>query len=300
MPGPVQRNWGRKWPEDVDASAVQIAIVDYVNAYPEFVKRGLQVVQAVRLRDEARGSSAAPPEEALLRPAVFDLRQASRASARSGRPRSGSGSSAPLLDVVAQVNKDAKDWDSAIIKQINALEVGNPSPRTRGRIAKGESLEEAPRSKPPEKKPAEAEAAEPRGADMSGGMTAMMMGMGSADDGRHGRRPRGKRVFFIEAGERERQYKILPVLMTVLIDQDHIQDLLVALKTRRWPSRSWTSRCHARRSRVTKPEKGRAVAGVWAWDDGGDGRHGWVADGMMGRPMGLRRRWTAWMAGMQE
>ena len=31
-----------------------------------------------------------------------------------------------LLEVVAQVNKKAKDWDSAIIKQINLMEVGNP------------------------------------------------------------------------------------------------------------------------------------------------------------------------------
>ena len=36
-------------------------------------------------------------------------------------------------------------------------------------------------------------------------------------------------VFYVKAGN-EAQYKILPVQMTVLIDQDHVQDLLIELE----------------------------------------------------------------------
>ena len=56
-----------------------------------------------------------------------------------------------LLDVVAKVNDSvgAKDWDGAIIKQINAIEVGTPTAQDQKSIAKGEVLGRAPRSSSP-------------------------------------------------------------------------------------------------------------------------------------------------------
>ena len=57
--------------------------------------------------------------------------------------------------------------------------------------------------------------------------------MGIADG--HGRRWRRRRrrglesVYYVKSGN-EQQYKILPVQMTVLIDQDHVQDLLIELE----------------------------------------------------------------------
>ena len=43
-----------------------------------------------------------------------------------------------LLEVVAQVNKNAKNWDTAIIKQIDELEVGNPIAQDQRSLAKNE------------------------------------------------------------------------------------------------------------------------------------------------------------------
>ncbi len=47
-----------------------------------------------------------------------------------------------LLDVVAKVNDSvgAKDWDGAIVKQINALEVGSQTAQDQKSLAKGETL----------------------------------------------------------------------------------------------------------------------------------------------------------------
>ena len=150
-------------------------------AYPEYVDRGLQDLQSVRLRDRQGRSSSAPPEEALLRPAAFDTDQARPTSARSGPPRNGSGSSGPLLEVVAQVNKNAKDWDSAIIKQINVLEVGNRIAQDQRSIAKGETLEEAPKRSRPRASRQTRPPTPPAAAAMAG-----MMGDDGRQDGRMG------------------------------------------------------------------------------------------------------------------
>ena len=80
---------------------------------------------------------AAPPEAILLKPAPFtienppELGKVWAAQERLWVQRT-------LLQVIAEVNKNAKDWDAAIIKQINNLEVGNPAAQDQISIAKGE------------------------------------------------------------------------------------------------------------------------------------------------------------------
>ena len=54
----------------------------------------------------------------------------------------------------------------------------------------------------------------------------------------------------------DQQYKILPVQMTVLIDQDHVQDLLVELENSPMSIEVKDFELQRPTSRVTKPEKG--------------------------------------------
>ena len=48
-----------------------------------------------------------------------------------------------VLEVIAEVNKNAKDWDEAIIRQIVSLEVGSPDAQDQRSLAKSETLEES-------------------------------------------------------------------------------------------------------------------------------------------------------------
>ena len=96
-----------------------------------------------------------------------------------------------------------------------------------------------------------------------GGMGEMggMMGGGGGDE-------RGKRLLHqARRGADENQFKILPVLMSVLIDQDHVQDLLVDLENSPMAIQVMDFELPGPSSRVTKPEKG--VGGNFAV------RHGW-------------------------
>src|SRR4051794_4355196 len=118
------RTWERKWPENVDPGAVQQAIIEYVEAYPKFVTEVYQTFHPLDLV-EGTGIVSSPPEDVLLRPFPFtienppELGKVWAAQERLWTQRT-------ILEVIAQVNRDAKDWDGATIKQINLLEVGNP------------------------------------------------------------------------------------------------------------------------------------------------------------------------------
>jgi hypothetical protein len=117
------RTWERKWPESVDASAVQLAIIEYVTAYPGFVSKVYHTFQPFDVV-EGTGLVSAPAEDVLLHPFLFTivnppvLGKVWAAQERLWTQRT-------ILEVVAEVNKDAKDWTTATIKQINLLEVGN-------------------------------------------------------------------------------------------------------------------------------------------------------------------------------
>ena len=135
------RKWGRKWPENEDAGKVTLAQVDYIAAYKDYVDMVYKTFKPFDY-ETGEGIVAAPPKEVLLRPAVFSdehvpgLSKIWSAQERLWIQRT-------LLEVVAQVNKNAKDWNSAIIRQIEAIEVGNPNAQDQHSLAKNEELEEA-------------------------------------------------------------------------------------------------------------------------------------------------------------
>jgi hypothetical protein len=249
--------WGRTWPENVDASTVQIAIIDYVNAYPKYVD---EVYASFRPFDPAQGTGVirAPSEEELLRPAKFSntspptLGKVWVAQERLWVQRT-------LLDVVAQVNQGAKNWDTAIIKQVNMLEVGSPGAQDQRSLAKGDTLEETADITAPG-----VEAA-PAAEDTSGGSTQ------TAKDS----------LYYIKTDST--QYKIIPVALSVLVEQDRIQDVLCALENSPMSIDVKDFEMAKPSTRVTRPEKGESRLNFQAMlGNGVPGRYGSYAAPVLG------------------
>ena len=96
--------------------------------------------------------------------------------------------------------------------------------------------------------------------------------------------PRGNNqtVMFVKPEAAKGQYKILPLMMSVLVDQDRMQDFLVALENS--PMSIQVMDCEFQRptARVTKPEKGAAQSFAGGY---GDAMMGGMMRGMM-RGMG--------------
>jgi len=196
-----------------------------------------------------------------------------------------------LLDVVAQVNKDAKNWDGAVIKQINDLEVGSPVAQDQRSIAKGETLEDAPDVKDPSK-PEEPAADTSAAGGMAGAdsMASMMSQMGGMRGGMMGMGGGGaapETVSYIKQATENGQFKVMPVEMSVLIEQDHIQDLLVALENSPMTIQVMDFEMQKPTARVAKPEKGTQMA--FGGMMGGMGMMGSdMMAGMMSSMMGRR------------
>ena len=142
-------------------------MVDYIEAYPEVRRRGLQDLPSLRLRNRhghrRRAAQGGPAPAVVFDPTKLpELGKIWAGQERLWIQRT-------VLEVVAQVNKKAKDWDSAIIKQINLLEVGNQVAQDQRSIAKGEQLEEAEAIKAPGSEAAEEAAAAARRRRRHGG-----------------------------------------------------------------------------------------------------------------------------------
>ncbi len=250
------RQWGPRWPENVAEGAVELAKVDYIEAYPEYVDEVYRVFHPFDYETGA-GIVAAPPKEALLRPLVFDPTKLPELGVIwAGQQRLWI--QRTVLEVVAQVNKKAKDWDSAIIKQINLMEVGNPVAQDQRSIAKGEQLEESEAIKAPGSEAAEVAGAAPASGPANSETEAMRRGaMGRAGMGGAGAVAGAtESIFFVKPANDKGQYKILPIMISVLVDQDHIQDFLVELENSPMSIQVMDFELQRPASRVVKPEKG--------------------------------------------
>lgn len=278
-PEPVQerfRKWGRKWPEDEDKGRVLFAIIEYMEAYPEYVT---MVYKCFKPYDYETGEGivVAAPKEVLLRPSVFqtekppDLGKVWSAQERLWIQRT-------LLEVVAQVNKNAKNWDTAIVKQIDALEVGNSTAQDQRSLAKNEQLTEAENIYPPGEEKAADEAAGGGAGGAAGGASGIasmmsgrrgMGGMGGMMGGGGAAAQDAGNVYYVKPENDKGQYKILPVLLTVLIDQDRIQDLLIELENSPMSIQVMDFELARPHSKVAKPEKGTTPFGGFAGGMGG-------------------------------
>ncbi len=266
--------WGRKWPENVDASAVQDAIVEYVNSYDRFVQ---QVYETFHPFDpiEGTGIVASPAKEMLLRPSKFtveappELGKVWAAQERLWIQRT-------LLQVIADVNADAKSWDTAIVRQINLLEVGSPLAQDQISMVHDGVIEEAPAvTNPAAPVPTTAtgssSSSSAPGAESPGMMPGSgIMGMGQTGD----------RLFYIKTDGA--QYKVLPFEMTVLVEQNRIQDFLVALENSPMAIQINDFEMAKPAQRVAKPKKGDSMfPGMFA---GGGGMDYTAMMSMMMRP----------------
>jgi hypothetical protein len=229
------RTWERKWPESVDASAVQLAIIEYVTAYPKFVTEVYKTFSPFDVV-EGTGLVSAPAEDVLLHPFQFtienppELGKVWAAQERLWTQRT-------ILEVIAKVNKDAKDWNTAIVKQINLLEVGNGTAQDQKSIAKGDALNEAPAIvDPTASAPAAASPTDP----------AAPKNLTSADT-----------VYYINNAST--QFKILPFEVSILIEQDHIQDLLVELENSPMAIQVMELEMSKPVNHVVKPVKGQSL-----------------------------------------
>ena len=174
------QSWGRQWPEKVNPKKIELAIVDYIEAYPAYVDMVYKTFNPFNY-ETGEGVVAAPPEAELLLPAQFsqehlpDLGKIWAAQERLWIQRT-------VLEVIAEVNKNAKKWDEAVIRQIVSLEVGSPDAQDQRSLAKNETLEESKGIYAPGEEPAGRRAPVQRLGEHAGG--------GGRHVGRHERRRR--------------------------------------------------------------------------------------------------------------
>jgi hypothetical protein len=206
------RKWGRKYPEGVDPNQIRSTLIDYTVAYPEFVDKIYKIVKPFNF-DDGSGIVVAPEPKALLGTAEFkqesppDLTKVWAEQERLWVVTA-------LLDAIAKVNESvaAKDWDGAIVKQINLLEVGSSKDQDQKSIAKNELLAPPdPLNDPKATTPPPAPASPTPGGSMD------MGGGGKAAE-----------VMYLKTDSL--QFKALPIKLTVLVDQSRLPNYLVGLE----------------------------------------------------------------------
>jgi hypothetical protein len=290
------QTWGKKWPENVKPDKIELAIVDYIEAYPAYVNMVYKTFDPFDY-ETGEGVVVAPSEAELLLPVKFsqehlpDMGKIWAAQERLWIQRT-------VLEVIAEVNKSAKKWDEAVIRQIISLDVGNSDAQDQRSIAKSETLEESKGIYPPGEEPvADASGgattstvSQPGGGRLGGAMGAaaargaggMMgggMGMGM---GGMGANTAPQSVFYVKSDSDK--YKVLPLVVTVLIDQDRVQDFLIELENSRMSVQVKDFELMRPATRVAKPEKGDAGSSFAMMSGMMGGRMG---GGMMGGMIGM-------------
>lgn len=272
------RAWGRRHPEAKEASPddVQLVIQDYVNFHPEYVT---SIYKSFRPFDFEKGDGViiSPPEAALLRPEKFEISKAPKLGV-IWKEQEKLWVSQAVLAVVNEVNKSAKTWDQAPIKQIVRLEVACEGAQDPMSKTKGVTLVDAPAILAPgeEAAPVEEEASAggpggmmgqaaygaPGGAGGKGGMMGMgdMMGgpggMGGGVAGGTKTAPDVVKFLAPPEGVENPPYFIVPILLTSLIEQDKIPELLVELENSPMAIQVMSLDLAKPSIKLQKPEKG--------------------------------------------
>jgi hypothetical protein len=278
--------WGPKWPEKVSPKTIEMTIVDYIYAYPGYVDNVYKSFDPFNY-ETGEGVVAAPSEGDLLLPARFseehlpDLGKIWAAQERHWIQLT-------VLKVIAEVNKDAKKWDQAVVRQILQLEVGDPGAQDQRSLAKNETLEESKAIYAPGEEPPAADAggggmAAPGGGGRGAGGNMMTSGGGGRSRGGDamgggfgagGSQAAGPETIFYVKSDSDK-YKVLPFAVTVLIDQDRVQDFLVELENSPMSIQVKDFELSRPLMKVSKPEKGDAAAAFGLFGGGGgSGRMG--------------------------
>jgi len=223
------RKWGRKYPADVDRNQIQTTLINYTVAYPAFWQSIYKIFKPFNF-DDGTGIVVAPEPNVLIAPADFkqesppDLTLVWAEQDRLWVLTA-------LLDAIAKVNDSvgAKDWDGAIVKQINVLEVGASTDQDQKSMAKGEALlPPDPIADPSAPPPAAPVAASEPNAGKGGEGGMMNMGGAGGGGGGMGNAPKTTEVLYVKTDSP--QYKALPIKMSVLVDQGRMANFLVGLE----------------------------------------------------------------------
>ena len=254
--------WGRKYPEGVDPQRVRDVVLEYIADYDAYVDEVYASFKPFNSED-GTGIVSAAPRDFLLAPESFRDRE-------DNPPSLGEIWSAQeklwiqrtILDVVAKVNEKAKakDWDSAIVKQIIMLDVANPDALDQRSAAKSEEvLEDAPAILLP------GEAAAPKDAEAAAAAPAASTSS----------------VQYVKSPNPD-QYFIVPIALKVYVDQDHVNDLLVEFANSPMSIQVLDFEFIRPISPVRKPQKGEAqavAAAGGASRGGGAGSRGGADEG---------------------
>jgi hypothetical protein len=267
--------WGRKYPEDVDPNEIERAKDFYIRDYDEYAEKVYKTHNPFNYED-GTGIVVTPPKEALLVPSKFtrskppSLGQIWDAQEKLWLQRT-------VLDVIRTVNKNAADWDSAQIKQILSLSVGNAVAQDQMSLVAGQYLEKSPEPLPEGSEEAgEAEAVDdgygfggyggqPGTGDYEseyggGAMEGMMPGYGPGGGyGGMGTGDASGPIKFIVGSEEEEppsQYRLFPIHVKLLVDQNDIPDVLAAFQNSPMTIDVREVRIQRPEQRVTKPKQG--------------------------------------------
>ncbi|WP_169976142.1 hypothetical protein [Tautonia rosea] len=308
---PQLTEWGRDIPEDISENETQRVAYFYSQVYDDYAKN---VYDVVKPWDpiEGEGIVVVPPMESLLQTVTFDINNLPSIG-KIWQYQENLWVRRSILEVIAEVNRKAgaKDWETAAIKQLTRLEVGNPAAVDHRTTALGFELKD-----PPEvtKGGQAIEPETPSAGGMAGmgggqadsmrgmmeggaggasgmmpgmmegmeGMAAMMGGMGGMGTSKGG----GPVRFLQEDGvELFRDY---PAYVSVLIDQNSIQNLLVEFENSPMTMRVLEANWTRPKTRVQPPVKGQGFSGYAGMGGFGMGMGGGVygMEGMMPGMMG--------------
>jgi hypothetical protein len=276
----LMTTWGRKWPAGVDEVLVDQTIRNYIRTYKDYVAEVYKTFRPFSY-DDGTGVVAAPAEDALLRPARFSeisppsLGKVWAAQERLWVQRT-------VLDVVDKVNKNAKDWDTAVIKQINALEVADPVALDQRSAVKGDTLEPAPDITNPAAGTAPVAQAAAAPAEGSPGRKGPLGSEGSAG-GSGGMAAASAaasdELYVVKAKSPQQQYQVVPIFLDVLMEQMRIPELIVACQNSPMTVQVLDFEMQRPGTRVKKPVKGELAPVGYG---GGMGMMGGRGMGMMG------------------
>ena len=278
-PAPVVKTiqeWGPKYPAGTDAAYVNDVILEYTQAYDEYVEQVYSTFKPFDYKT-GKGIVAAPPMAALLRPVKFregvrtTLGDVWAAQRKLWIERT-------MFDVIAKVNarSKAKDWDSAAIKQIVLLEVANAlaldqKTQPTDLVDADEIL--LPGQTAASKTEKAAIPASSAEIGLSGGSLGGLGGAGAAPTG-------PEPVQFVKSPNKD-QYFIVPVALTVYIEQDRIPDLLIELRNSPMSIRVLDFEMVTPLAPVKKPRKGADEAAFAGSMLGGRGKSS-MDGGLMG------------------
>lgn len=263
--------WGRKYPEvdgkPLDYQRVNETLIRYGMVYPNYVDEIYKTFQPFDTKT-GKGIVAAPPESLLLAPEEFEesdpptLGRVWAAQEKLWIQRT-------LLDVVAKVNEKAKatSWDNAIVKQILSIEVANADAQDQRSLAKGDVLTPAPDILRP------GQAAPEPTKDASGAFGASTKSSGTVE--------------YLPSPNPD-QFFVVPVAMSVYIDQDRINDFLVEFQNSPMAIQVLEVELMRPIQPVEKPKKGQDQSSFAGTMGGGGGRGSLLGSSVLGKMGGGR------------